>query len=161
MEFSEAVAALTRGDFSRLESVLHDHLVAWVEMGRFEDEPRAFAEALSAASFNGQTLLVGYLLDRGADPREGAGTGMTPLHWAANRGNVRTVRLLLERGAPLEAKNAFGGTVLSGTVWSALHEMRDDHLATIEALVDAGADVSTVALPTGDSQIDALLSRAK
>ena len=34
-------------------------------------------------------------------------------HWAANRGNPETVELLIERGAPLEQKNMYDGTVLS------------------------------------------------
>lgn len=41
---------------------------------------------------------------------------MTGLHDAACRGDLATTQLLVERGAPLEVVNAYGGTVLDSVV---------------------------------------------
>jgi hypothetical protein len=46
----------------------------------------------------------------------------TALHQAAAYGHLELVRLLIEYGAPLEARNRFGGTVLDGTLWYASHD---------------------------------------
>ncbi len=48
-----------------------------------------------------------------------ANTGQTALHWAVIGGHKDTVELLLDRGASLEAKNAYGGTALGQAEWSA------------------------------------------
>jgi hypothetical protein len=86
---------------------------------------------------------------------------MSALHWAANRGQIDAVRLLLNAGAPLETRNMYGGTVLGQTVWSAINEPRPGQLEAIAMLLDAGADAGAVELPTGDEQIDALLRRRR
>ena len=46
-------------------------------------------------------------------------------------------------GAPLEAKNDYGGTVLDFVVWVARNQRRDDvdHPAVVALLVAAGAEV--------------------
>ena len=65
----------------------------------------------------GRTAVVELLLERGVE----VGTsvdGMTGLHWAANNWQLDTIRLLLDRGAPLETRNAYGGTVLGQAIWS-------------------------------------------
>jgi ankyrin repeat protein len=50
------------------------------------------------------------LLERGAviDPR--GNLGRTPLHWAANSGQIGTVRLLLEYGADVNVRGKSGST---------------------------------------------------
>ena len=55
-------------------------------------------------------------------------------------------------------KNAYGGTVLGQTVWSAIHEPRPDHLKIIELLVAAGANVGDDWF-TGRQEIDDALQR--
>ena len=62
--------------------------------------------------------------------------------------------------APLEVLNAYGGTVLGCAVWSAVHESKPDHLAIIQALIDARANVGAVEYPSGDQQVDEVLSRS-
>jgi ankyrin repeat protein len=47
------------------------------------------------ASHNVAECVAEYLLTHGVDPTAGAGTGMDAFHWAANRGNLETVRLLI------------------------------------------------------------------
>lgn len=136
-EFHDAVQGLIRGDFSRLESLFDGdpcRIVKWFEKGYFVDEPGALAEALSCACFNGRTAVATFLMDRGVDPSAGDGTGMNAFHWAVNRGQLATVMLLIERNAPLDSVNIYGGTVLDTAIWSAEHEPRPGHPAIIEAL---------------------------
>jgi Ankyrin repeats (3 copies) len=118
--FRDAILGLKRGDFSRLEPLFiersgtADHrpqIIAWYEEGRFGNEPQALAEALTCACFNGRTSVADYLLKQGVDPTAGAGTGSDALHWAADRGQLETVRLLIQRKAPLETRNMYGGVV--------------------------------------------------
>jgi ankyrin repeat protein len=66
---------------------------------------------VSACAY-GHNDVVAFLLDSGVDPVAGADVDMTGLHFAAHEGHLDTVKLLLGRGAPIEAKNLYGGTVL-------------------------------------------------
>jgi len=147
-------AKLMHGDFSDLEPHLSRERMEPL------DAP-ALAEALTCAAWLGRVDLVEWLLARGVDPAGGNATGMSALHWAANRGQIDAVRLLLNAGAPLETRNMYGGTVLGQTVWSAINEPRPGQLEAIAMLLDAGADAGAVELPTGDEQIDALLRRRR
>lgn len=158
--FHDALQGLRRGDFSRLEPLFESpaQIVAWVEQGHFDNEPEALAEALSCACFNGKVEVAEYLLDRGVDPMAGAGTGMNAFHWAANRGQLEAVRLLIRRKAPLEVP-AHGGAVLGTAVWSAINEPKPDHLQIIEELIRAGARIEEAGYPTGNDRVDALLQR--
>lgn len=121
-EFRAAVEGLLAGDFSRLEPLFLDSpdgsacpIVAWLERGWFDGEPAAANEALTCACFLGRTEIAALLMDRGLDPSAGAATGFEALHWAVNRGQLDSVRLLIARKAPLEARNRFGGTALGTT----------------------------------------------
>ena len=165
--FSDALEGLHRGDFSRLEP-LFDHrsgrsgkpqIIEWHEQGRLRDQPKALAEALTCASFLGRTTVAEYLLEQGIDPSAGAGTGMDALHWAANRGQLEAVRLLIRAKAPLETRSMYGGTALGTAIWSAINEPRGDQLQIIEELLDAGARLDDAEYPTGHQRIDAILQR--
>ncbi len=165
--FLDAVRGLERGDFSRLESLFVSgasdrvanppRIIKWHAEGRLSHEPKAVAEALTCACFLGRTDVAEYLLTRGTEPSGGAGTGLDALHWAANRGQLEAVRLLLRWKAPLEARSMHGGTVLGTAIWSAFNESRPDHVQIIEQLLKAGARVDNVGYPTGHEQIDAML----
>jgi hypothetical protein len=163
--FRDAVRGLIRGDFSRLEPLFLEtagappRMIAWHGAGRFGDEPHALAEALTAASFLGRVDVAEYLLAHGVDSSGGNGTGLNALHWAANRGQLDAVQLLIRRGAPLETRSMHGGTVLGTAVWSAINEPRPQHLAIIELLLEAGARVQDAGYPTTREQIDVLLRR--
>ena len=66
--------------------------------------------------------------------------GSTLLHAAANRGQVETVRFLLERGADPNARGGYDdGTPAHGAAW-------ENHADVIRALARAGADLN---LPSG------------
>lgn len=77
--------------------------------------------------------------------------GATALHWASWHGNEAAVGLLLEHGAPVAAREReFGGTPLGWALHGSLnswHRHRGDYVATVGALLDAGA--STDEAPDG------------
>lgn len=164
--FRDALQGLQTGDFSRLEPCFTtglnpisgpSQIIRWHQEGRFRGEPQAVAEALTCACFLGRTDVAEYLLAQGVDPSAGASTGMDALHWAANRGRLEIVRLLLRQKEPLETRSMYGATVLGTAVWSAIHEPRPGQLPIIEELLNAGARVNEVEYPTGNEQVDALL----
>jgi hypothetical protein len=166
-DFDQVIASLRRGDFSMLDplfdgppNVATSPLATWVETGRFSTEASALNEALACACFNGRTPWVPYLLTHGANLEASNGTGLNGLHWAANRGHPETVQALLAQHPNLESQNAYGGTVLSATVWAAVHEPKPAHLAIVEALLAAGADVQAVDFPSGHWEVDQLLQNA-
>lgn len=164
----DALRGLDRGDFSRLAPLFQEQysgndnkclIVDWYEKGYFDNEPKALAEALTCACFLGRNNVADFLLNAGVDPAAGTGTGLSALHWAANRGNLDTVKRLVERKAPLEQKNMYGGTVLDCAVWSSINEPRADHISIIETLIESGARVDAVEYPTGNQRVDELLRR--
>jgi len=167
----DALNGLERGDFSRLAPLFNQatspgggkcRIIEWYEQGYFDNEPKALAEAFTCACFLGHTSVADFLLAQGVDPSAGIGAGLAGFHWAANRGNLDTVKLLIERKAPLEQENMYGGTVLACAVWSAIHEPSADHLPIIEALIAAGAKIDAIDpadYPTGDKRVDEALRR--
>jgi hypothetical protein len=165
--FTDALEGLHRGDFSRLEPLFDERfgrsgkpqIVEWHEQGRLRDQPKALAEALTCASFLGRTSVVEYLLKQGVHPSGGAGTGLDALHWAANRGQLEAVRLLIRAKAALETRSMYGGTALETAIWSAINEQRGDQLQVIQELLNAGAYLDDTDYPTGDQHVDAILQR--
>jgi ankyrin repeat protein len=164
---SDALQGLHRGDFSRIEPLFDERsgrssrprVIEWHEEGRFRDEPQALAEALTCACFLGRTNVAEYFLKLGVDASGGAGTGLNAFHWAANRGQLEAVRLLIRWSAPLDTRSMYGGNVLDTAVWSAINEPRPDHLRIIEELLKAGARLEDEECPTGHEHIDAILRR--
>jgi ankyrin repeat protein len=95
----------------------------------------AFFNALS----DGDVAEVGKLLDEDGRLVEGR-PGITPLLFAAGRGHVDVVRLLLERGADIEARNEQGGTALHYALLPSSNE------GVLDVLLDWGADASRTGL---------------
>ena len=100
-------------------------------------------KALVTASWYGTIETIEFLLDRGVDVAAFDGM-MTPLHSAAGRADLAMTKLLIERGAPLERKNSFGGSVLDSTLWFAYNSVPEDlagrdYPAIIDVLLAAGA----------------------
>lgn len=88
----------------------------------------------------GRNLVVEFLLDHGADLAGKADTGQTGLHWAVIGGQTATLKLLLERKAPLEELNAYGGTALGQALWSFINgDDSIDYAPVCETLLAAGA----------------------
>ena len=146
-----------------------DDIIAAAGIGRL-DLVRHFAKgatqeqrdnAFVMAARYGHHEIVEYLLDAGVDIA--ASDGMTALHEAAGHGHLSLVDLLIERGAPLEKRNVYGGTVLASTLWFAYHHEplgseRIDYSGVIDKLIDAGARVD--AYPRMREHIDEVFRRA-
>jgi hypothetical protein len=108
----------------------------------------------------GRKDVVEFLLDKGIDLRAGENTGETALHLAAHRGQLEMIKLLLARGAPLEAKNVYGGTVLGQATWSVMHgDPSIDFVPVIEELLAAGAKIEEADYPTGNERVDEVLEK--
>ena len=168
MSFDEAAEGLRRGDFTRLAPLFGDpdlpdepggQIMTWLTTDAFADAPDLLNEALTCACWLGQVGVARRLLDAGADPAAGTATGLSALHWAANRGQRGAVELLLAHGAPMEQRSMYDATALGTAVWSALNEPRGDQLGAILALLVAGADIGAVEYPTANAEVDALLAR--
>ncbi len=127
----------------------------------FADAPAALHEALTCACFLGLTGVAEYLLAQGVDLSAGTGTGLDGFHWAANRGQLGTVILLIGSKVPLEARSMYGGTVLGTAVWSAINEPRGEQVRIIEELIKAGAHLDEVGYPTGNERVDEVLKAHK
>jgi len=159
------LAQLRAGDFSQLAAVMTSQngaiprIVQMHRDGDFAKHEEELAEALSCAAFLGASEALEYLLAAGVRSDGGSRTGLNALHWAANRGELAAVQRLVRAGAALETRNAYGGTVLGATVWAAIHEPRPAHVAVIEVLLEAGADVREAAYPSGNAAVDAVLAK--
>ena len=116
------------------------------------------AWALIWAAMHGRTDVVRLLVDRGIALDVKDHQGFTPLHWASWNRHLDTMEVLILAKAPLEARNAYGGTVLDSTVYGAVHSAAPaDFVPTLERIIAAGADLSVVDYQTGIEAIDDLL----
>jgi hypothetical protein len=110
---------------------------AWVQLG----------PGLVWASEYGHVGVMDFLMDRGVDPRE-AVNGVYALDMAVCGGHLPAIRLLIQRGAPLESQNRYGGTPLGMAFYvlgqrDAVHiwpASNVDDLVVIGELVRAGAE---------------------
>jgi len=110
----------------------------------------------------GRNDVVDFLLQRGTDVRAQSNTGLTGLHWAVVGGKLATIKLLLERGAPLEEKNVYGGTAQGQALWSAFNgDSGIDYVSMIEMLIDAGAKVEPGSLAWLAKQTGSALTKGR
>lgn len=103
------------------------------------DIPR-LAALLDDAINRAETHEVAVLLDMGVDPGLPDAAGDTPLMNAAWVGSVALVRLLLARGASVNARSAHGDTALQRLETLRHHERTEEHDAVARLLRDAGAE---------------------
>jgi ankyrin repeat protein len=118
------------------------------------------------ASEYGRAEVADFLLQMGVDKETYRQFKLTGRHWAAASGDIDTVKALLKHGAPLEAKNVWGGTPLGSAIWAATESdpndpvwPKADWVPIVELLLEAGANTDAVEYPTGHSRIDAVLLR--
>jgi ankyrin repeat protein len=144
-----------------------DALLA-VEPGLAADLAAEGGTLLTEFAGNGNTEGVRRLLDLGVDAdalfREGDGywdlaRDSTALHAAAWRGWPATVKLLIERGAPVNARDGKGRTALALAVKACVDSYWKDRRTpeSVEALLNAGASVEGTDIPCGYDEVDELL----
>ena len=138
------------------------------------NELQAISELLAEGSTllaefagNGNTKGVQQLLDLGVpvnalydgDPYFDIAKNSTALHVAAWKAWPKTVKLLIERGAPIDAQDAKGRTPLMLAVKACVDSYWTNRRSpeSVEALLRAGASVSGVDFPSGYAEVDALL----
>ena len=120
---------------------------------------------------NGNTEGVRCLLDLGVDvnarhpdgdPYFGVAANSTALHAAAWRARPATVKLLLDRGALVDAKDANGRTPLMLAVRACVDSYWTDWRTpeSTAALLAAGASTAGVMFPSGYNEVDQLLRKA-
>ena len=158
------VAACARGDATAVTALR-------------QGEPQLVSELLPMggrllAEFagNGNTAGIAQLLDLGVNVaarfEEGDGywdvaPASTALHVAAWRMRHETVRLLLDRGAPVDARDGKDRTPLAMAIKACVDSywMERRSPESVAALLAAGASPRLVALPTGYPEADALLQQ--
>ncbi len=109
--------------------------------------------ALHLACFFGQPEAARILLENGAGVDIVAGNPMRvmPLHSAASARNLPAVRLLLEHGAPVNARQHLG--------WTAIHAAaQNGDRAMVELLLQHGADPKA---PNDEGKTPAMVAKAK
>lgn len=81
--------------------------------------------------------VLNLLLKAGAKIDDVDANGWTPLHAATSMGNLEMTKILVKKGANVNAKSKGGRTPLHNVTWA---EFGDQQLASVEALLAAGAD---------------------
>jgi hypothetical protein len=138
---SPLMTALASGYLSAAEALVRrgapvDNLAAAAGLGRLADAAQLLAtadpenrhRALALAAQHGHVDIVRLLLDTGEDPSrynpEGNHSHSTPLHQAVLAGHDAVVRLLVDRGARLDAKDTiYQGTPLGWAMYAGQTEI--------------------------------------
>jgi ankyrin repeat protein len=138
------VGACMAADRPAAELILTDHPDL---PGRLTGPDRAVIVGAAEAGPAGRIALM---LDLGFSPHALDGNGEQPLHTAAYHGNAAAVRLLLEAGADVDARDdRFDGTPLAfATVGSGEQAGKPgDWAETVRLLIEAGASRNGVWVP--------------
>lgn len=127
---------------------------------------KLLAEFAGVGSTEGVRRLLDLGVDAGTRFKEGdvywdVAKDSTALHVAAWRARHSTVRLLIERSAPVDALDGKGRTPLALAVRACVDSYWSDRRSpeSVEALLNAGALVSGVHFPSGYAVVDELLRR--
>jgi ankyrin repeat protein len=96
--------------------------------------PEQIEELYYDAARDGHEPLLAEFLRQGADPNRPDGRGFPPIILASYNGQAGAVRLLLEAGAAVDARDAKSATALAGVAFR-------DELEIAHQLLAAGADV--------------------
>jgi ankyrin repeat protein len=152
-EADHAIAAIT---------VLEPRLVGEL----LADGGKLLAEFAGVGNTDGVRRLLDLGVDVGARFKEGdlywdVAKESTALQVAARRGRHATVRLLIERGAPVDVPDGKGRTPLALAVSACVDSYWSDRRSpeSVEALLKAGAAASGVDFPSGYTEVDELLRR--
>jgi ankyrin repeat protein len=156
------IAACARAD------VVAIHTMAEREVGMVDQIKNEGGTLLAEFAGNGNTNGVRALLDLGADVRAlyhqgdgyfGIAKDSTALHVAAWRARPGTVKLLIERGAPVGQRDAAGRTALALAVRACVDSYWQYRRFPffVEALLKAGASVEGIKFPCSYPAVDELL----
>jgi ankyrin repeat protein len=120
--------------------------------------PETGKRTLTSAATWGSSRSVAWLLESGADPMGADRGGWTPLHGAAWRGRVETVRRLLDR-AEVDARTDDGWTALHLAAANGHAEVAAVLLerAEVDARTDKGVTPLHLAAQNGHAEVAALL----
>lgn len=157
-----------REQFQHLANVAR--LTKSSELGAINELLAEGSTLLAEFAGNGNTKGVQHLLDLGVpvdalyegDPYFDIAKDSTALHVAAWKAWPKTVKLLIERGANVNAQDAKGRTPLMLAVKASVDSYWTNRRSpeSVEALLKAGASVSGVDFPSGYDEVDALLQSA-
>ncbi|MEM6342487.1 MAG: ankyrin repeat domain-containing protein [Bacteroidota bacterium] len=109
-----------------------------------------------------QIEVVKLMLDLGFPIEAKDEQGFTALLVTTWNGHVDLMEELLQRNAPLEILNKYGGTVIDTTVWGYSHYPDPDKPMEfiLQRLIDEGANLKAISpYPTKDPRIDGFLSQ--
>ncbi len=158
----QLIAACARNDVMAVRSIA-------------EREPQLVSELLTEGgrllgqfAGNGNTAGVGRLLDLGVNVQTrfaegdgyfGVAKNSTALHVAAWRARPATVKLLIERGAPINEPDGDGRTPLTLAVRACVDSYWAGRRSPecVSALLQAGASVQGTPFPSGYAEVDELL----
>jgi hypothetical protein len=158
----QLIAASARNDSAAIRSVVgqEPQLVRELEA----DGGRLLAQFAGVGNTNGVRQLLDLGVNVGALFREGDGyfdvaPNSMAIHIAAWRANHGTVRLLIERGSPIDVPDGKGRTPLALAVKACVDSYWTERRTpeSVEALLRAGARVSAVRFPSGYAEVDVLL----
>jgi ankyrin repeat protein len=147
--------AVWHGDAERARRELGSTSIA--ALGPYE---RRF---LAAAAWWHRPEAVRLMLELGFDPHVPGAHGSTPLDRASFHGYANIVAMLLEfdPDPPLSQRNEFGGIPLGACIFGSLHGWEtgypQDHVRTLELLLEAGSPLDPTLLPTGNDALDMVL----
>jgi ankyrin repeat protein len=151
-----------------------DHLIAACARGQHvEADPSVLTELLTLggtllAQFagNGNVDGIGRLLDLGVspgaiyagDPYFDEAPSSTALHVAAWRAQHSAVKLLIDRGAPVNALDGKGRSALALAVKACVDSYWKDRRSpeSVELLLQTGASASGITIPSGYPAVDQL-----
>lgn len=156
------IAACARNDAAAIRSIVgqEPHLVRELKA----EGGSLLAQFAGVGNSNGVRQLLDLGVNVGALFKEGDGyfdvaPNSMAIHVAAWRANHGTLKLLIERGSPIDTPDGKGRTPLALAVKACV----DSYWTTrrtpesVEALLRAGARVSGVRLPSGYAEVDDLL----
>ncbi|HET7133669.1 MAG TPA: hypothetical protein VFJ95_15555, partial [Gammaproteobacteria bacterium] len=151
------VDALWHGDEARARAELDAEPTLLAALG---PEDRGL---INEAAWWYRPRAVRLMLDFGFDPHVRGAHRSTTLDRACFHGYADIVAMLLEcdPDPPLTEQNEFGGTPLDTCIYGSINGWNtgrgQDHVRTLELLLDAGAALDPTIVPTGNDAIDTFL----
>lgn len=156
------IAACARNDAESVRSIADSEPQLVGEV--LAEGGELLAEFAGIGNTDGVRLLLDLGVDVRAEYKQGDGywdiaPNSMALHVAAWRARHATVKLLIQRGAPVDAPDGQGRTPLALAVSACVDSFWTERRSpeSVAALLGAGAAVSGVAFPCGYTEVDKLL----